>query len=217
MEITWLGHAAFRLSQRGKATVVTDPYDPRVAGYKALRTRADVVTVSQPHPAHHYVKGLRGVQRVLDRPGEYEIGDVFIIGIQLTPRKKKIDPLKEPRVLFTFDYDGLLIAHLGALDRVPSQSEIEAIGPIHVALVPVGGGPYLNASAAAEVVSLLEPNIVIPMAYRTPGSTMKDLAPVDRFLKEMGISQVQPRPSLKLRASQVPNETQVVVLEAPTA
>ncbi len=214
MEITWLGHAAFRLSQRGKATVVTDPFDPDVAGYKALRTRADVVTVSHDHPAHNHTKGLRGVQRVLDRPGEYEIGGVFIIGIQMMPRQRAVDPLKHMRVLFTFDYDGLLIAHLGALDRVPSQGEIEAIGPIHVALVPVGGGPYLNAAAAAEVVSLLEPNIVIPMAYRTPASAM-DLAPVDRFLKEMGLAHVQPRPSLKITPSQVPSETQVIVLEAP--
>jgi hypothetical protein len=34
-------------------------------------------------------------------------------------------------------------------------------------LVPVGGGGGLNAAKAAEVISLLEPNIVIPMHYAT--------------------------------------------------
>ena len=99
----------------------------------------------------------------------------------------------------------------GDLRRVPSQAEIEALGNVHVALVPVGGGGGLAAAKAVEVISLLEPGIVIPMHYNTPGGNLK-LAPVTRFLKEMGIGNVEPQPSLKVTLGSVPEETHVVVL-----
>jgi L-ascorbate metabolism protein UlaG (beta-lactamase superfamily) len=120
--------------------------------------------------------------------------------------------VEEPRnTLYVFDYEGVTVAHLGDIRRVPSQTEVEALGTVHVALVPVGGGGGLNASKAAEVVSLLEPGIVIPMHYHTPASQVK-LAPLSKFLKEMGLSEVQAVDSIKLTRSSVPDETRVVVL-----
>jgi L-ascorbate metabolism protein UlaG (beta-lactamase superfamily) len=111
-----------------------------------------------------------------------------------------------------FDYNGVTVAHLGDLRRVPSQSEVEELGEVHVALVPVGGGGGLSAAKAAEVVSLLEPGIVIPMHYQVPETTLK-LAPLNRFLKEMGVGADAPETSLKVSRSTVPTETRVVVLE----
>ena len=69
-----------------------------------------------------------------------------------------------------FDFNGINVLHLGDLNRVPTQTEVEDFGPVHVALVPVGGGGSLTAIKATEVISLLEPNIVIPMHYATPAS-----------------------------------------------
>ena len=80
-----------------------------------------------------------------------------------------------------------------------------------VALVPVGAGNGLNAAKAAEVISLLEPGIVVPMYYSTPDCKIK-LDPLDKFLKEMGISNVEPIPSLKVTKSAIPTETRVEVL-----
>jgi L-ascorbate metabolism protein UlaG (beta-lactamase superfamily) len=113
--------------------------------------------------------------------------------------------------LYVFDYDGVTVAHLGDIRRVPSQTEIEALGTVHIALVPVGGGGGLNAAKAAEVVSLLEPSILIPMHYHTPASQIK-LAPLGKFLKEMGLSDVAAVDSLKMTRSSLPEETKVVVL-----
>jgi L-ascorbate metabolism protein UlaG (beta-lactamase superfamily) len=95
---------------------------------------------------------------------------------------------------------------------VPTQSEIESLGTINVALVPVGGGGGLNAAKAAEVISLIEPNIVIPMHYATPASKIS-LDPLNKFLKEMGLSKLEPQPSLKATRSGLPDETKVIVLE----
>jgi L-ascorbate metabolism protein UlaG (beta-lactamase superfamily) len=210
MEITWYGHSCFRLTERGLATVVTDPFDNRVTGYEALKVKADIVTVSHDAPGHNFASAVKGKSHVLTGPGEYEIGSVFITGVQTNGHGKR--SADEPRnTLYVFDYQGVTVAHLGDIRRVPSQTEVEALGTVHVALVPVGGGGGLNASKAAEVVSLLEPGIVIPMHYQTSASQVK-LAPLSKFLKEMGLGDVQAVDSLKLTRSSVPDETRVIVL-----
>lgn len=210
MEITWYGHSCFRLTERGMATVVTDPFDNAVAGYDALKLKADIVTVSHEALGHSSVSVVKGKSHVLTGPGEYEIGGVFITGVQTNGYGKR--SVEEPRnTLYVFDYNGVTIAHLGDLRRVPSQTEIEALGTVRVALVPVGGGGGLNASKAAEVVSLLEPGIVVPMHYSTPASLLK-LAPLSKFLKEMGLGKVDQQDVLKITQATVPEETRVVVL-----
>lgn len=210
MEITWYGHSCFRLTERGLATVVTDPFDHQSAGYQPLKLRADIVTVSHDAPGHNYVAGVKGYSRMLTGPGEYEIGGVFITGVQTNGHGKRTS--EEPRnTLYVFDYEGVTVAHLGDLRRVPSQTEVEALGTVHVALVPVGGGGGLNAAKAAEVVSLLEPGYVIPMHFGTPAGLIK-LAPLNKYLKEMGLGSVEAQPSLKVTRSTVPEETRVVVL-----
>ena len=211
MEITWYGLSCFRLTDRGLATVVTDPFDSQVAGYEALKLRGDIITVSHDAPGHNYTTGVKGYAHLITGPGEFEIGGVFITAIQTNGYGKR--DADEPRnTLCVFDYEGITVAHLGDLRRVPSQTEVEALGTVHIALVPVGGGGGLNAAKAAEVVSLLEPGIVIPMHYGTPASALK-LAPLSKFLKEMGLGSVEAQPSLKVTKNAIPEETRVVVLD----
>ncbi len=219
MEITWHGHSCFRIIERGMAAVVTDPYDDSI-GYPALRLKADIVTVSHAAPGHNNLDAVKGVQKTITGPGEYEIGGVFITGIATSSRgngekKKKGDEAKR-NTLYLFDFDGLTVCHLGDLDHVPTQSQIEALGTVDVALVPVGGGGGLNAAQAAEVISLLEPSLVIPMHYRTPAVSLK-LDPVSKFLKEMGLSSVKEEASLKVTRSSLPEETHVVLLDYKAA
>jgi L-ascorbate metabolism protein UlaG (beta-lactamase superfamily) len=193
------------------ATVVTDPYDHKAVGLEPLKLRGEIVTVSHDAPGHNFVSSVKGRTRVITGPGEFEIGGVFITAVQ-TNRKSKSSP-KEPRnTLYVFDYEGITIAHLGDLLKVPSQTDIENLGGVNVVLVPVGGGESLNAAKAAEIVSLLEPGIVIPMHYQIPESNLK-LASLNRFLKEMGVGKIDPVPSLKITRTSVPSEARVVVLE----
>ncbi len=211
MEVTWYGLSCFRLTERNLATVVTDPYDSQAVGYEALKLRADIVTVSHEAPGHSFSQAVKGYSRLISTPGEFEIGNVFITGIQTNGVGKHTSD--EPRNnLYVFDYEGVTVAHLGDLRRVPSQTEIEALGTVHILLVPVGGGGGLNAAKAAEVVSLLEPGFVIPMHYGSSASNLK-LAPLSKFLKEMGLGSIKPQPSLKVTKSVIPAETRVVVLE----
>ena len=210
MEITWFGHSCFRLTERKMATVVTDPYDHEVVGYKPLNLRGDIVSISQTTPGHDNVSAVKSKPMVIRGPGEFEIGGVFITAVQTDERKRNKSELRN--IICVFDYDGITVAHLGNIRRVPSQSQVEALGTVNIALVPVGAGNGLNAAKAAEVVSLLEPGIVIPMHFSTPASKIK-LDTLDKFIKEMGLSNYEPEPSLKITKSAIPTETKVVVLD----
>ena len=219
MEITWYGHSCFRLTERNYATVVTDPYDHKSIGYDSLKLRSDIVTVSHEAPGHNNTDAVKGTSHVIGGAGEFEIGGVFITGVQTDgsgsgkkKAKAKDGEASGGNTIFVFDYDGITVSHLGDLREVPTQSEIESLGTINVALVPVGGGGGLNAAKAAEVISLLEPNLVIPMHYSTP-ATKLSLDSLNKFIKEMGLSKAETQPSLKVTRSGLPNETHVVVLD----
>lgn len=210
MEIIWYGLSCFRMTDRGLASVVTDPYDPSLE-LPELKLKSDIVTISHDTPEHNYVKGVKGWRRVIQGPGEYEIGNVFVIGILMEPKKNKKKTVKA-NILYVFDFNTLTVAHLGNLSYVPSQAQIEDLGAVDIALVPVGGGGSLTPSQAAEVISLIEPSIVVPMYFKT-GKDGRKLGTVNRFLSEMGIAKQEPLPSLKVTKSGLSSESQVVVLK----
>jgi L-ascorbate metabolism protein UlaG (beta-lactamase superfamily) len=64
---------------------------------------------------------------------------------------------------------------------------------------------------AAETIRKLEPKVVIPMHYKTP-ETSRDLEPLENFLREMGHTQVEPKPKLTISKNNLPLTTQVTVL-----
>lgn len=209
MEITWYGHSCFRITERGNASVVTDPFDHKVVGYKELSLRADIVTISHDAPGHNFTKVVKGAKWQIDGPGEYEIGGVFLTAV---PVGKHDQNGNGRNMVYVFDYDGITVGHLGDLKAVPSRKEVDAFGKIDILLVPIGGGKSLNAAKAAEVVNLIEPGIVVPMHYKTKAVKL-ELDDLDGFLKQIGISdEIAPEDSLKVSARDIPEETKVVVL-----
>ncbi len=209
MEITWYGHACFRLREGG-VTIVTDPYDKGL-GYTLPRLRADVVTSSHAAPGHASVDLVKGEPKILSGPGEYEVKGVFITGIPTWHARQRGRP-DERNTVFLFDFNGLTVCHLGDLGHLLSEEQIEAIGDVSVLLIPVGGKHTLDASQAAEVISQIEPRIVIPMHYQTP-ALQHQLDDVEKFLRVMGISHADVQETLKVTASELPEETQVVILD----
>jgi len=208
MEIIWYGHSCFRLRDKN-ITVITDPY-AKTIGLTLPKMRADVVTVSHDEPAHNCVENVKGEPIVLDGPGEYEIKGVFITGIASGDGKKQA--AGQENTIFVFEMEDLNVCHLGDIAHIPAQEQIESLGDVHVLLIPVGGANSLTASQAAEVISLLEPRIVVPMHYSIPELAIK-LDPVSKLFKEMGLKEPPPQESLKVTAGALPEETQVVLLE----
>ena len=212
MEIIWFGHSCFKLSERGVATVITDPYDAQATGHVPLNISGEIVTISHNKPGHNHIAAIKGEPFIISGPGEYEIGGVFVTGIQTNGHNDSFDPT-ERNTMYIYDFDGIKVAHLGGTNSVPNQSEVEELGNVHILLIPIGGTSTLNAVQAAEMVNLIEPNVVIPMHYMTESSIIK-LDPLNKFLKEMGLSNIEPVDSYKVtNPRNLPEETQVVVLE----
>jgi len=209
MDINWLGHSCFRIRGR-QAVIVTDPYPPDL-GYSLGKPTADIITVSHQHPSHSYLQGVGGKPKLVTRPGEYEISGVLIIGI-LTFHDAEGGEKRGKNTVYLMEVDGMTICHLGDLGHVLTVEQVEEIDDVDVLLLPVGGVSTINASMAAEVIRQIEPKVVIPMHYKTPVLN-RELGPVEKFLKEMGIEQINSQPKLSLTPSSLPTSTQVFLLD----
>jgi L-ascorbate metabolism protein UlaG (beta-lactamase superfamily) len=210
MEIDWYGQSCFRLRQRG-GVVITDPYCPEI-GLTLPRMTSTIVTVSHDHPDHSYLEAVRrGGPYVVTGPGEYEVDGIFVVGVT-TFHDDKQGAERGKNTAYVIEIEGITVCHLGDLGHVPTQEQVEQLNGVDVLLIPVGGRTTLTGARAAEVVGILEPKIVIPMHYKVPGLTA-NLDGVSRFLKEMAVEAPTPLESLKLTSSQLPEETQVVLLE----
>ena len=209
MDINWLGHSCFRIRGR-QATIITDPYSPDY-GYSLGKQTARIVTVSHEHPGHSYTQGVSGDFRSVRGPGEYEISGVLIIGIA-TYHDSERGATKGGNTVYLMDVDEMSICHIGDLGHVLTADHLEQIEHVDVLLVPVGGVSTINASAATELVRQLEPKVVVPMHYRTDVLD-RGLAPVDGFLREMGLKEVVSRPKLSVTRAILPLSTQVYLLD----
>lgn len=208
MEITWLGHSCFRV--RGKeVTLVADPYDESI-GYPQINATANIVTISHSHPGHSYSSGIDGSPKVISRPGEYEISDVFIIGLSNFHDSEKGDN-RGRNITYLIEMEDVRLCHLGDLGHLPSSRQVEELSDTEVLFVPVGGVSTIDAKMAAEIVRLLSPKVVIPMHYET--EVVPWLEPLSKFIGEMGLREVLPQPKLSVTRSNLPQEAAVVVLD----
>lgn len=208
MDITWLGHSCFRI-KGSQAVVITDPFPPDL-GYSLGKPTASIVTVSHQHPSHSYVQGIGGEPKIVHGPGEYEISGVLIIGIA-TFHDAVNGQTRGKNTVYLMELDGVAVCHLGDLGHVLSDEHVEEIGNVDVLLLPVGGTSTIDAAMAAEVIRQLEPRAVVPMHYKTP-LISRELDPVEKFLKEMGMEPIDPNPKLSLTKSNLPASTQVFLL-----
>jgi L-ascorbate metabolism protein UlaG (beta-lactamase superfamily) len=210
VDITWLGLSCFRI-RGSQAVIVTDPFPPGL-GYTLGKQTADIVTVSHQHPSHSYDQGISGEHRLLTGPGEYEISGVLILGIAAYHDAVK-GQSRGKNIVYLMEIDGVAVCHLGDIGHVLSDEQVEEMGNVDILMLPVGGVSTINAAMAAEIIRKLEPKVVLPMHYKTP-KTDRELEPVDNFLKEMGLGQVESRPKFSVSKSNLPISTQVILLSA---
>jgi L-ascorbate metabolism protein UlaG (beta-lactamase superfamily) len=210
MDVTWLGQSCFRL--RGKnAAVITDPFPPSL-GLRLPRQEAEVVTISHEHENHSYTQAVRDGAFEISGPGEYEVAGVSVIGFPTFHDTEK-GARRGTNTVYLIEIDDVRICHLGDLGHALDDADAETVSSVDILLVPVGGRTAINAVQAAEVVRQLEPRFVIPMHYATPGVKV-DLDSVDRFLKEMAVTNFEAQPKLSVQATSSDEwETKVVVLE----
>lgn len=203
-----MGHSCFRI-KGNQAVIITDPFPPDL-GYSLGKQTASIVTISHQHSSHSYIDEINGEPRIIRGPGEYEISGVLIIGIT-TFHDSIRGQTRGKNTVYLMEVDGISICHLGDLGHVLSSDQVEELGDIDVLLLPVGGVSTINAAMAAEVIRQVEPKVVIPMHYKTP-YLKRELDPVDDFLREMGVGQIEPRNKLSVSRTNLPPSTQVFLL-----
>lgn len=208
-EIRWFGHNCFRI--RGKeATIITDPVGKKT-GYKMAKQTADIVTVSHEHPGHTNVAAVKAGFQLVDGPGEYEVHDVFIQGMRTYHDAEK-GASRGYNTIYHFGVGGLTFAHLGDLGHALGDEQVESLGNVDVLFAPAGGGPLLSASDMAEVVGAISPKMLIPMQFQTAKGD-KSREPLEPFAKHIGVEMPTPVDKLTVRASDLTDQMQFVVLK----
>lgn len=210
MDIYWYGQACFKL--KGKTTsIIIDPYDPEFTGLKVPRDfEADIVIKTHDHKDHNNLSAVTGEPIRVEGPGEYEIKGASIVGVSVFHDNEQ-GTQRGGNTVYNIQLDGLNIVHLGDLGHKLSEEQVDQIGSCDILMVPVGGTFTIDATVAAEVVSQLEPQVIIPMHYMVPGLKFP-LDPVDNFLKEMGLESPEALNKLSITKDKLPPEPQVLVL-----
>ena len=208
MIIQWLGQSCFKVltkGNQGDVVIVTDPFADQ-QGLKMPRFQADIITVSCDNDLHNNADAIRGEPYVIVHPGEYETKDVFIYGVPAIAEKPQAK-----LTLFKIFSEDISIAHLSDLPGTLSDEQIDRLGNVDILLIPVGGTNSLDAKKAVEVISQVDPRIVIPMRYIVDGQK-SDLNGVDDFLKNCGLK-YEKMDKLKIAKKDLMTEdTKVIVL-----
>ncbi|HEX4670455.1 MAG TPA: MBL fold metallo-hydrolase [Solirubrobacterales bacterium] len=183
MRVEWHGQSAFSLTGN-EAKVFIDPF----ADMSGLEDRGmrfdyppiaaegvDLLLVTHEHLDHNGVEAVAGEPATLrSTAGQLEspLGEVTAIASE---HDDVAGTARGPNTIFAFALDGLRVVHFGDFGQAALRPEqVEAIGPVDLLFVPVGGGPTIGGLAAAEIALSLDPAWVVPMHYRTPRISFLD-------------------------------------------
>ena len=93
-----------------------------------------------------------------------------------------------------------------------TSRQSESLNQTDVVIAPVGGNCTLGPEKIAQLVNVIGPRIIIPVHYQT-GGINTELETVDKFLSEIGVSEVSTQPRLSVTATNLPREMSVVLLQ----
>jgi len=214
MIITCIGHAKFLLELDDGMRIVTDPYDAS-CGYPVEPMQADVAFVSHGHRDHNAVDTLTGLQKVVDTAGEHLLAPGVKVRAVASFHDDVQGAKRGANLMFVLEAEGLRVAHLGDLGHMPTEAQLEELGPIDVLMTPVGGFFTIDAPAAKKVAELVHARVVVPMHYRTDANAGWPIAPLDGFLA-LYENAAEWLPLLRVTAGDLSEQPHVAVLEPQT-
>lgn len=163
MKITWHGDSTIELENQKMLTVLNPQSDKQLEN-------AQLVLYSKTDEKNRGTdEGL-----MIDWPGEYDTAGFTFKGVEIHGKNGST-------IAYSFQSEAGNVTWMGDVSEMPSESTLEALGEVHVLIVPVGGGDVLDAKTAFKLVESLEPMVVIPICY---GDKREGL---QSFLKEMDV------------------------------
>lgn len=156
MEFQYYGANCLRITTK-KAQIVVDDNLGQL-GLKSVTKPTDI--------SLHTHEGIPAAeaQFTADMPGEYEISGVVIHGV--AARSARDEEGKKSAVIYTLTADEMRVAILGHIYPELSEGQLEDIGLVDIAIIPVGNSGYtMDGPGALTVIKKIEPKIVIPTHY----------------------------------------------------
>lgn len=169
MKIKFLGHASFLITSKEGLRIITDPYKPGCFDggikYEPITEEADIVTISHEHDDHNCTE-IQGNPAFIRNAGKKEVKGIEVMGTEVF-HDESGGAERGKNIVFKMLIDGMHVVHMGDLGHTLSDREINAIGPVDVLFIPVGGYFTIDATAAEAITKKLNPKIVVPMHYKT--------------------------------------------------
>ena len=197
MNITWYGHRCVRIEAK-EGSILIDPFG-KEAGLRGPKINDDLVLVSPYVAPTGVVEQVPEESLLIRVPGEYERKGIAVRGIQAYQDSQKGKELGLATI-YTVVADEMSVCHLGALGQDTLTAEqLEAIGDPDILIIPVGGQSALDVKAAAQLITQIEPKVIIPVQFESP----------DKFVKEIGLP-VQKVDTLRIAKKQLPVDQTVL-------
>lgn len=200
MHISWQGLSCIKL-QTKDALVLVNPFQDSV-GITMPKLKVEIVaSTDMANEQCNNIDRLQGEPFQALCPGEFEVKNVFLYGIRHSATQQ----------LFIIESEGMTLGHPGTQPMTLTQEQLEQFENVDVLFLPISseGG---SAKIYTEMVSQIEPRVIIPIQYATPGVKVA-LNAVDGFLKEMGVKNTTPEKKIILKQKDLPvEETQILLL-----
>jgi len=215
--IQWLAQACVVIKQttndKRQTTLVMDPYGEGI-GFTLPKLEASVITVSHDHVDHNNVKALEGKPFVVSEPGEYEVAGFSLEAI-LSFHDNEGGKARGQNLIVRVQTPEISLVHFGDFGQVELTSEqLEALGDVDIAFIPVGGTFTVDGMRAAKIISQLEPKVAIPIHYQIPGLTIAELAGPESFFEALGQKPTLISGEWKVKVGDLPSEgTRAIQLE----
>ncbi|OGN16906.1 MAG: hypothetical protein A3C88_00470 [Candidatus Yanofskybacteria bacterium RIFCSPHIGHO2_02_FULL_50_12] len=184
MTISWYGHSCFRIEAK-EGSILTDPFSKEI-GLRPPKIKDDVVLVSHQHYDHNNIEDVNSEAFIIQNPGEYEKQGISILGIQ-SFHDNTNGSERGLNTIYVIKAEEMTLCHLGDLGHKLTDHQIEEIGDVDILMIPVGGNYTIGPKEAVEVISQIEPKIIIPMHYKIPGLTV-EIDGSEKFVKELGLT-----------------------------
>jgi len=183
MVIEWRGHSCFKITLKSGLRILLDPYSAE-AGYEPQDDEVDVVTVSHSHYDHNDLSHVKGNYTLVNTPGIHTFGELTIEGYE-TWHDHSQGAHRGKNIVYQFSVRGIRVCHMGDIGCFPDEDLLGKICGADILMIPVGGNLTIDAHEALSICERIEPNIIIPMHFKTPDSRL-DIAPLHEFLEAVG-------------------------------